>query len=478
MKARYAAATHSVLAFGVALRLGLALATPAERAYDDHYPPVRIILTEHRLPDASDCWECYQPPLYYLISAGLTAAWQKLTDASDLEKITRRVLQLVSTAAGCATLYVCWLAYRSFGGPRRLEALAVAPVAVLPAHIRMSSMATNDAFTHFVASCAIYPALRAGTANWTTRACLLAGALAGTAVLSKAYGWVTVAAVVLATAYATRSGETVRASRLRAWRSGPALITLAAALAVGLWPGLRNLHTYGSFHVDNFELRDSPMRFQPPGSVRQISFFSFRLGDLLRNPWLHMSHVDSFWTELYGRMWFDYEGFNTTLAPYPPWQELWRRCAQKYPLWERARWEMLLSYQRDEVPPAYRPSAVMSYLAGLPITLAILAGLALGTWRSRGDWRYLLVAVHLVLAVAVPLVQTLRLPHFAAMKAAFALSGLSSVPVLLGLLADAPRWRALRVGLQGLLWVSLAAVACAQIAFVWVQFHVTWDPTN
>jgi hypothetical protein len=477
MKVRYAAITHAVLAFGVALRLGLALATPAERAYDDHYPPVRIILTQHRLPDASDCWECYQPPLYYLVSAGLTAAWQKLTGASDLEKTARRVLQLVSTAAGCATLYVCWLAYRRFGGPRQLEALALAPVALLPAHIHMSAMATNDAFTHFVASCAIYAALRAGTANWTSRACLLAGALAGATVLSKAYGWVTVVAIVLAAACATRRARTVSTSRLRAWLFRPALITLAAALGVGLWPGLRNLRTYGSFHVDNFELRDSPMRFQPPGSVRRICFFSFRLGDLLGNPWLHMSHVDSFWTELYGRMWFDYEGFNTTLAAYRPWQELWRRCAQKYPLWEQARWEMLLSYQRDEVPPAYRPIAVTSYLAGLPITLAILAGLALGVWRSTGDWRYLLVVAHLALALAVPLVQTLRLPHFAAMKVAFALSGISSAPALLGPLADAPR-RALRLGLCGLLWVSLAAVACAQVAFVWLQFHVTWDPRS
>ena len=56
------------------------------------------------------------------------------------------------------------------------------------------------------------------------------------------------------------------------------------------------------------------MRYQPPGSLSKVSFTSLRYVELLRHPWLHMAHADSFWTELYGRMWFDYEGLKTTLS--------------------------------------------------------------------------------------------------------------------------------------------------------------------
>jgi hypothetical protein len=568
--------TYLVLAAGVALRISLAVVTPADRAYDDHYQPVRIILREGRLPSAADCWECYQPPLYYVISAGCCALTQnlaplfeegareapsdnaplergsgsfpsapeagrdqrdattkaasaaatKLTPVAGMgqpseaavvaERVGRRTLQFVSVVAGCVTLWVCLLVLRSFDRAASHEALALAFVAFLPQHIYMSAMATNEALTYLLATLAVYAALRAHAAGWPARGCLVTGLLTGATVLCKGYGWITVAAIALALWLFTRRPTNSGEGRLRREVSRPLALSLVAALALAIWPAARNVWIYGKPHLDNFDLPpETPMRFQPPGSSGATSFFSFRFGELLRHPWLHMAHVDSFWTEFYGRLWFDYEGFKTTLAPYPPWGRLWERCAQAYPEWNRSRWEMLLNYAPDEVPPDFGRVAVVSYIVGLPLTVCVLGGLIRAVWtlavfpvararakkpgpgstagtgtvRSRGqesgccreheaaraklptgrEFGLTLLATHFVFALLVPVVQTLRLPHFAAMKAGFALSGLASVPVLVALVLDSVRGQTIRSVLAGVLWALVVTLALADGAFVVLQ---------
>lgn len=471
MRGRPAWLTYLVLALGVLLRLGLALAWPADAAYDDHYEPVRVIRTQHRLPDASDCWECYQPPLYYLVSAGVGAAAERVVPgaATRPEGVGRVALQAVSLVAGCATLVLCVLIFRRFAALARFEALALALVAFLPRHVYMSAMATNDAFTWLLATAAIHAALRAHAAAWNPRPTLIAAALAGGAVLSKGYGWVTVAALLGSAWLCLGRAPGIPTSGRRA---RPLLLMTLTALAVGIWPTVRNLYTFDRLHVDNFDLRDSPMRFQPPESRRALSLTSFRLPALLRHPWLHVSHADSFVTELYGRLWFDYEGFKTSLAPYAPWQRLWNRCAQAYPQWNRPRWDMLLHYAADEVPPRLRPVAWAGYLAGLPLTAAVIAGAALALRRLGRDFPLTLLLIHFVLAACVPLVQTLRVPHFSAMKAAYALSGVSTAPVLLALLlAVLPAGRGRKAAVAGLT-LALAAIAAADFRFLYLMHQM------
>jgi hypothetical protein len=550
---------HVVLIFGAALRMALAFVTPPEQAYDDHYEPVRIILKEGRLPSAADCWECYQPPAYYVVSAGLTwtaeHAFGGLASAiGSPEHVCRRILQFVSLVAGCATLWVCRAILRRVNatlgrshergvagrpGPTLIsssdtegrryetlnsssdtegrryetlnsssepevrryetrtspsgaevrrykgtavgargrreawyEALAVAVVALLPCHIYMSAMATNDALTYFVASLAVLAVLRAHAGGWTVRGCVLVGLLAGATVLCKGYGWVTVAAIGLSVWLFTRRPVAVGLSRWRREITLPVGLVVGSALAIGIWPAVRNVWIYDRPFVDNFDLfPETPMRYQPPGSIGQTSFVSFRFLALLRHPWLHVSHVDSLWTELYARLWFDYEGFKTTLPLSPAWEGLWQRCAQAQPLWSRARWEMLLSYGPDEVPADFGRLAVVSYLAGLPLTLGVLAGLVVALRRMRGNFALLVLAAHVILAAAVPVLHELRLPHFAAMKTAFALSGMAAVPVFISLVRTALRGRAVRWVVIATLWICIAGIAVSDVAFVWCYYR-------
>ncbi|MFH1745693.1 MAG: hypothetical protein ABIG44_01480 [Planctomycetota bacterium] len=474
MRKRASWPTHAVLIFGVLLRLGLALATPPERAYDNHFEPVEVMLEKGRLPDAADCWECYQPPAYYVVSAAGWLVARQIPGLAgetpeELEHLGRRTQQFISMLAGCATLYVCLGIYRRFRRLAAYEALGMALIALLPRHIYMSAMATNDAFTYLVASVAIYALLRVQAAGWLTRGCLIAGGLAGLTVLSKGYGWMTVMAAWMAVWLFTRTAE----QGLERWRrelKRPLILVVSATLLVGIWPTVRNLWIFDQFQVDNFELQDSPMRFLPPGSVRETSFFSLRPRALLARPWVHVSHMDSVWTALYGRLWFDYEGFNTTQSGYPPWDALWERCREEYPIWNRARWEMLLDYSEAEMPPAFRRVAVVSLVAGLPLTLAVLAGSVLAIRRLHYSFALTLLWLHFFGTLFVPIFQTLRLPHFAAMKAAFMLCGLSSAPVLSAWLLWSVRGRVTHVIIYTLMIAGLVTLAVADAALVVLQF--------
>jgi len=490
--------TLAVLIVGMALRVGLAVVTPATVAYDDHFTPIRLLLQEGRLPRPDQCWECYQPPLYYAVSAGVFRATAGAVSVSAAMK----AVQLESALFGCLTLLVCRSVLRRVlatpdveAAPhaagtaparsrlRRLldaagdpEALGLAVVAFLPQHVVMSAMATNDALTYLVASLAVWAALRAHAAGWPDGATLFAGALCGLAVLGKAYGMATAAAVAGAVALAAltqrerapAAGKGAGKRRREARRRGSVrwgravLLVVAGAAAVGVWPAARNLRLYGRPQVDNFDFFKTRMFTQPPGSVSAVEWLTFRPVALLRHPWVHPSSVASFWTEMYAGLWFDYGGA-ISLNTFPPWTAFMNRVIARY-AGRTPPGEAMIDYGPGDVPAGLARWARVSYVAGAPLAALVLAGLgaALLGWRR---FPTALVALHACACLAVPVVQTIRLPFFAAMKPAFMLGAISSVPVFVALLLAAlparGRTAALIAG-----WAASATIALADVGYI------------
>jgi hypothetical protein len=473
---------HAVLLAGMALRVGLAVVMPADYAYDDHLAPILKIAHEGRLPRAEECWECYQPPAYYLVSAGVFRATEGAMLAAGASADVagwrgHKAIQFVSVVAGCTTLLVCRAVLRRvYQLTPVAEGLALAIPALLPQHIYMSAMVTNDALTYCVASLAIWATLRAHAGDWSTRWCVAAGALAGATVLCKAYGLVTVAvvaalAVVMGMARVLWMAQTARGTRGRgaapsAWAAlRPAVLVPALALTVGVWPSVRNQALYQRLHVDNFQFFRTGMHSQPPGTTAGVSFTSLRFLRLLEFPWIHVAHLDSFWTEMYARFWFDYEGMTLTLRSDRAWMERRARIQQQHGGWSLATWKAILNWVPDDVPTDFARVARIAYVGGLPLTLLVLAGVALALRRFLGNFALALLLLHLAGCLCVPLFQVLRLPYFAAMKAAFALSGLSSVPVLAAGAHAALRGR-WQTAATLVAWLAVAAVALANVGYI------------
>ena len=479
-----------VLAAGSVLRIALGVATPADVAYDDHWTPVELAIRHDRLPRAGDCWQCYQPPLFYVtarLAYNLGAGTASLTGAADEAAVAvgRKAIQFVSVIAGCLTLYVCLLILRRVRPSSPLvEAVALGLPAFLPQHLYMSAMVTNDALTYLVASLAILAAIRACKVGWTPLHALGTGLLAGMVVLCKAYGLVTVTAIVMAFGWflilsvrrgaggrsspPTEKGRAARGPRPASPHSrfAAAAMLFTGIIATGVWPTVRSLSLEGRWHVDNFQIYRTGMHVQPPGSIQEIDFWSLRFGALLRRPWIHVEHVDSYWTGLFARYWFDYEGLTVTLRQAPEWQAFTRDVVHQP--WSREVWRDTLAWERGDVPADLMTIARAAYVAGLPVTLIVLWGAILALGRARHDLPAVLLLLHAAGCMTIPLVQTLRLPHFAAMKAAFTLSALSSTAYLLALaLSSGPI-----VVRRALLVVAAAALivllAC-NIGYVLVQ---------
>jgi hypothetical protein len=191
----------------------------------------------------------------------------------------------------------------------------------------------------------------------------------------------------------------------------------------------RTLSATGQLLVSNQHFYDWPS-VQKPGSVDATSFLDLRLIGLLRQPTFSNEMLDSFWTQLFARLWFDYEPkFLTDTGP-------------------------------------VRAVAIASYCLGLVALLVWALGLALAvrSWRAARE-RLILVAVQLAF-LGVPLVQTLRFPYFSSMKATFFLPAVSVATIFVSLgFEEIWRRRCLRIPV--LCFVALLGVtAVAQVVLI------------
>jgi hypothetical protein len=142
-------------------------------------------------------------------------------------------------------------------------------------------------------------------------------------------------------------------------------------------------------------------RNQPPGSVSSVEFYTLRLIALFEQPLLSRSTWASYWTALFASTWFDYE---------------YRFVSPQL--------------------PGIKAVAALLYSLGLGVVSMSVAGAV--RWRAksritrcRPHWVAMVLAVVALCFFLVPLVQTLRLPHYSSMKSQFFLP--ASTIMLLGL---------------------------------------------
>jgi 4-amino-4-deoxy-L-arabinose transferase-like glycosyltransferase len=282
-----------ILAAFVLLATTYSQVTPLGEAPDEapHFTVIRYIVQNGHLPSTEEEHEAFQPPLYYLIGAGLTF-WADydgyvikanadysldegqpknlLLHASDEAfpyrgwALTWRLLRLVSVLYGAVTVWATYWIGRTLFRDRPAIGLLMAILnAFIPEFLFMSGLINNDNLAAMFAALLLLQISRlvTGQDDWITVGSL--GVLLGLGVLSKVSVAITALPAGLALLYAAwkRDGSTGKV--IRRTLGWGAIVSLLTLLIAGWWFA-RNLILHDdltgwAFILETNALREGPL---------------------------------------------------------------------------------------------------------------------------------------------------------------------------------------------------------------------------
>ncbi|MBD78782.1 MAG: hypothetical protein CL840_07670 [Crocinitomicaceae bacterium] len=268
--------------------------TDASIAFDNHYEPIKLWLDSGTKPGADQCFECYQPPLYYFIFWLLS---KTLLALGILWEQQLKVLQFFHLLIGCATLVYAWKFVNRLKVSSRAKYASLAILVFLPRHIYMSVMFSNDSLMYLLMLMSLYYLLRwlGEKKQWDV---VLASLLISCLVLSKGNGLVILPVVGLMIV-----GDIIKERKLSIGlkRGFVFLIIPFFVFSVYTWKKYQEL---GNPFKMNIEILNFPLN-QQPGT--KLDYFSFKPWTFVQTPTLTEDNINSFFTVVYARMWVEGE---------------------------------------------------------------------------------------------------------------------------------------------------------------------------
>jgi 4-amino-4-deoxy-L-arabinose transferase-like glycosyltransferase len=135
-------------------------------------------------PDLGETYQSHQPPLYYLLAAG----WSRLVGADPTDPEAGFRLRLLNILVGAGTVVGVFMACLWGLGPGRGEAVGLAASAVaalMPMVLALNAAVGNDPLLYLLCTWTVAICLGAVRTGWTAKGPVLAGVLAGLAMLTK-----------------------------------------------------------------------------------------------------------------------------------------------------------------------------------------------------------------------------------------------------------------------------------------------------
>jgi 4-amino-4-deoxy-L-arabinose transferase-like glycosyltransferase len=151
MPTNYKRLTLVFFIFAVILRVLLFLINPPHNAFDNHFEPILLTMNNGSIPAKDACWQCYQPPLFYWISAKIGNLFISMGgQRGQLLKL----LQFICCIYGILTVWMVYLVLSKLQLSNFSKLFAFGTVCLLPRLIYMSAINSNDAISYlFVAIC-------------------------------------------------------------------------------------------------------------------------------------------------------------------------------------------------------------------------------------------------------------------------------------------------------------------------------------
>jgi tetratricopeptide (TPR) repeat protein len=423
--------------FWVALFANNLGALPSATGFDvdGHMRYITYVQENNSLPLASQGWEMFQPPLYYLVAANLLNLFS-LSVSVPSGLIVLRLLGLILGVANFATV---WAAMRLlFPDDAAKQRWGLVLAACLPPMLYLSQFVSNEGMAAALASMCLYLCLRVlkqDRASWKGWVGL--GLCLGAALLTKTTNVLLVPAIFGALLWRRFEKPEGPFSR---WAARVAVMFGLCAVICG-WHYARVWLQYGNPLIGNWDPRTGHSWWQDEG-YRTRAYY-LRFGEALWHPWHagFRSYGDGFYSTLWGDGMLGGAGRVSTR---PPWN--------------------------------FDLMAIGCWLSLLP-ALAVLVGLLLALLKfirqPSAEW-FLLLGFSFLVAVAL-LYMSLVVPSGGQSKAFYGLPALvpfcASGALGLGFLAGRNRcWRfvlCLAFGLWAIdscasFWISRSSVSYAR----------------
>jgi hypothetical protein len=286
---------------------------PLEMGMDanGHLQYIRYLFENGRIPLATEGWQMFQPPLYYLLAA---AVYQSFLSLFSAETVIR-ILKLLSFLCGMVQVEICYRTLRNaYPEKESLQVIGTLLGGLLPMNLYMSQSLGNEPLVGCLTALLILLACRvsSGVRGATRETAILMGSTLGLALLTKVTAILIVplllffVSVEILKRTGSPPGEGIRSvARF-------VIITLCIALTVAGWYYLRNWIEMGRFFVGGWDSIRDIVWWQDPGyrTLRQCYIF----GESISYP--VFSSIYGFWDAIYSSFWAD--GY---LSAYnrPPW---------------------------------------------------------------------------------------------------------------------------------------------------------------
>ena len=280
-----------ILGFGLLLSLNNAIHSPPEQSpfdFQQHVEYIDYVSEVGLVANPTEGFQMYQPPLYYWLAAFVRGGVDEAL----------KPVQYLGAVAGWALAVVTWFMVCRLMPANSVSRLTAVLFAVcLPMVLYMSPLVTNEVFSAAVIAITIYGLICATEDSKTSWKVLLAGVLAGLAMLCKYSAFFVLVAgfLWLVQQWIVRRDKSSRRA---------IFIYAGAALLICGWFYTRNLVHYGDPFVMAGDEESGFWYVQQP-TYRTASFY-YSIGSAFfhhpeRAPWISFGdgHYSSLWGDLF-----------------------------------------------------------------------------------------------------------------------------------------------------------------------------------
>ncbi|MBX3423098.1 MAG: hypothetical protein KF752_16195 [Pirellulaceae bacterium] len=282
----------------IVLIINNTIRAPAGQGFDAqrHFEYIEYLVHQHALPLATDGWQMFQSPLFYLLAAPIYALQAEWLD----EFVKVKMILVMQLLFGMIQIEIVFRAARlAFPTDEHLQNVALIVGGMFPANIYMSHWLGNEPLAAMITgwlivACWALMRFEGQQRSWLSS--LTIGSLWGLALLAK------VTPVLLGPMIVSTINYQVHRSG-RSWSIAcrNVAVTLLVALIVSGWYFARNWLYLGKPFVGGWEQARGMDWWQYPGYRTWEQLTSF--GAALDRPvW---SATFGFWDSLYSTMWLD-----------------------------------------------------------------------------------------------------------------------------------------------------------------------------